>query len=452
MKNLDFEQFIGSFAFDGRLVEADIAGSVAHVQMLVKTNILKPADGKKIVSGLNSILKSIKSGWKLPKEEDIHYAVEKELIRRIGPVGGKMHMARSRNDQVALDLRIYLRQQTDEIIGLINEFLGIIVKKAEENIDVIMPGFTHLQPAQPVLAAHHLLAYGWMLQRDKERFADCRKRINISPLGSAALAGTSFKIDRHYTAKLLGFDAVTENSLDGVSDRDFAIEFVFCVSMIALHLTRFCEEIILWMNPELGYIKIADKFTSGSSIMPQKRNPDCAEVIRGKSGRIFGSLMAMLTIVKSLPLAYNRDLQEDKPPVFDACDNIKMCMEVMNEMTASMKFVKENTLSSIEKGFIAATEIADYLSRRDVPFREAHGVVRRIVKYCKENSKTLNELTLHEFNKLYPERYPIFKDDIYRHIDLKNVISVKSSYGGTSEKSVLKQIETFKKNMSGKKK
>ncbi|MCL1972953.1 MAG: argininosuccinate lyase [Endomicrobia bacterium] len=452
MKNLDFEQFMGSFSFDGRLAEADIAGSVAHVQMLMKTGILKSSDGRKIVSGLNSILKSIKSGWKLPKEEDIHFAVEKELIRRIGPVGGKMHMARSRNDQVALDLRIYLRQQADEIVGLINEFQNIIIKKAEDNIDVIMPGFTHLQPAQPVLAAHHLLAYGWMLQRDKERLEDCRKRINISPLGSAALAGTSFKIDRYYTAKLLGFDSITENSLDAVSDRDFAIEFVFCVSMISLHLTRFCEEIILWMNPELGYIKISDKFTSGSSIMPQKRNPDCAEVIRGKSGRIFGSLMAMLTIVKSLPLAYNRDLQEDKPPVFDACDNIKMCMEVMNEMAASMKFVKENTLRSIEKGFIAATEIADYLARKDVPFREAHGIVRRIVLYCKENSKTLNKLTLHEFNKLYPERYPIFEEDIYKYIDLKKVVSMKSSYGGTSEKSVLKQIENLKKKVPGKNK
>jgi argininosuccinate lyase len=452
MKNFDFEQFIGSFSFDGRLAEADITGSIAHVQMLVKTRILKPSDGKKIVSGLNSILKSLKNGWKLPKEEDIHFAVEKELIRRIGPVGGKMHTARSRNDQVALDLRIYLKQQTDDIIGLINEFQTVIIKKAEENTEVVMPGFTHLQPAQPVSAAHHLLAYGWMLQRDKERLQDCRKRMNVSPLGSAALAGTSFKIDRHYTAKLLGFAAVSENSLDGVSDRDFAIEFVFCASMIALHLTRFCEEIILWMNPEFGYIKIADKFTSGSSIIPQKRNPDCAEVIRGKSGRIFGDLMAMLTIVKSLPLAYNRDLQEDKPPVFDACDNIKMCMEVMNEMTSSIKFIKENTLSSIEKGFIAATEIADYLARKDVPFREAHGVVRRIVLYCKENSKTLNKLTLQEFNKLYPERYPIFKEDIYKYIDLKNVVSSKSSYGGTSGKSVSKQIEMLKKSIPGKKK
>jgi argininosuccinate lyase len=288
------------------------------------------------------------------------------------------------------------------------------------------------------------MAYAWMMQRDKERFYDCRKRINVSPLGSAALAGTSFKIDRHYTAKLLGFDGVCENSLDGVSDRDFAVEFTFCVSMLALHLTRFCEEIILWMNPEFDYVKIADKFTSGSSIMPQKRNPDCAEVIRGKSGRIFGDLTALLTIIKALPLTYNRDLQEDKPPVFDACDNIKMCMEVMNEMIAGMKFVKENTLKSMEKGFIAATEIADYLARRGVPFREAHGVVKQIVLYCVKNSKTLNELTLHEYNKFYPKLYPAFKTDIYKYINLKNIVEMKTSYGGTSRRSVEKQINSMK--------
>jgi argininosuccinate lyase len=451
MKNLDFEQFIGSFSFDGRLAEVDITGSIAHVEMLIKTKILKSVEGRKIIAGLHSILKSIKGGWKLPKEEDIHYAVEKELIRRIGLLGGKMHTARSRNDQVATDLRLYLRQETDNIIALIETFQKILVKKARENIDVIMPGFTHLQPAQPVLAAHHLAAYAWMMQRDKERFLDCRKRINILPLGSAALAGTSFKIDRKYSAKLLGFDGICENSLDAVSDRDFAIEFVFCLSTVALHLTRFCEEIILWMNPEFAYIKIADKFTSGSSIMPQKRNPDCAEVIRGKSGRIFGDLIALLTIVKSLPLAYNRDLQEDKPPVFDALDNTKLCMEVMNEMASSLHFIKENTLQSAEKGFIAATEIADYLARRDVPFREAHGVVKQIVVDCVKNSKTLNELTLADLNKFYPKRYPIFESDIFKYIDLKNIISVKTSEGGTSRASVLKQI-TALENLIGRKK
>jgi len=444
MKNIDFEQFIGSFSFDSRLAEADITGSVAHVEMLVKCKILKHADGTKIIAGLHSILKSLKSGWKLPKEEDIHYAVEKELIRRIGPVGGKMHTARSRNDQVATDLRLYLRSQTDEIVELINSFQKTIVRKAEENINVIMPGFTHLQPAQPVLASHHLLAYTWMLERDKERLLCCRKRINVMPLGSAALAGTSFKINRRIAAKLLGFDSVSQNSLDAVSDRDFAIEFAFCVSTIALHLTRFSEEIILWMNPEFGYIKIADKFTSGSSIMPQKRNPDCAEVIRGKSGRIFGDLLALLTIVKSLPLAYNRDLQEDKPPVFDAVDNIKLCLEVANEMTATLKFEKENTLRSTEKGFMAATEVADYLVRKDIPFREAHGVVKNIVEYCVKNCKNLSTLSLQEYNRFYPKKYPIFDDDIFKYVTPESIISKKTSEGGTSANSVKKQISLLK--------
>jgi argininosuccinate lyase len=253
------------------------------------------------------------------------------------------------------------------------------------------------------------------------------------PLGSAALAGTSFKIDRHYTAKLLGFKNISENSLDGVSDRDFAIEFIFCMSVISLHLTRFCEEIILWINPEFSYIVIDDKFTSGSSIVPQKRNPDCAEVIRGKSGRVFGDLMALLTIVKSLLLAYNRDLQEDKPPVFDAFDNVKMCLEVMNDMIASLKFVKENTLKSTEKGFIASTEIADYLARHNVPFRTAHGIVKEIVLYCKKYSKTLNELSIEEFNKFSP----IFKEDIFKYLDAKNIADMKVSYGSTSKKSVV---------------
>ena len=292
MEKFDFEQFIVSFSFDQRLCEADITGSIAHVKMLVKQKILSSSDGGKIISGLNSILKDILSGYELPKEEDVHYAVEKELIRRIGTLGGKMHTARSRNDQVAADLRLYLRKETDEIIKLLCSFQKILLAKAQKNIDVIMPSFTHLQPAQPVLASHYLLAYAFMFQRDNERFMDCRKRINVSPLGAAALAGTSFNIDRKYAAKLLGFENVCENSLDGVSDRDFAAEFLFCCSTAAVHLTRFCEEIILWLNPEFSYIKIDDKFTSGSSIMPQKRNPDCAEVIRGKAGRIFGDLFA----------------------------------------------------------------------------------------------------------------------------------------------------------------
>ncbi|MDR2066548.1 MAG: argininosuccinate lyase [Endomicrobium sp.] len=436
----DFEQFIGSFSFDNRLCEVDIIASIAHTKMLVKAKIISISDGNKIISGLNSILKDLQAGWLLPKEEDIHYAIERELIHRIGKVGGKMHTARSRNDQVATDLRIYIKQEIGTIKDIINSFQKVLIKKAEENIDVVMPGFTHLQPAQPILAAHHLLAYVWMLDRDKQRLLDCYKRTNILPLGSAALAGTSFPIDRSFTAKLLGFDSVSENSLDAVSDRDFAIEFVYCMSMISLHLTRFCEEIILWMNPEFAYISIDDKFTSGSSIMPQKRNPDCAEVIRGKSGRVFGDLLALLTIVKSLPLAYNRDLQEDKPPVFDASDNIKMSLEVMVEMIKTLKFIKENTLKSTEKGFIAATELADYLAKQGVPFRTAHGIVKDMLFYCQKNHKTLNELSLEEYNRFSS----IFKQDICDYLDSKNIANMKTSYGATSKKSIILQIKNIK--------
>ncbi|MDR3071766.1 MAG: argininosuccinate lyase [Endomicrobium sp.] len=439
----DYEHFIGSFSFDIRLAESDIVGSIAHAEMLTKTKIISTRDGKRIISGLKLILKDLKRGWKIPREEDIHYAVEKELIRRIGPVGGKLHTARSRNDQVATDLRIYLKQEIETVRDLINNFQKTLVEKASDNIDVIMPGFTHLQPAQPILAAHHLLAYAWMMQRNKDRLLDCYKRTDTLPLGSAALAGTSFKIDRQYLAKLLDFSNISENSLDAVSDRDFAIEFVFCVSMISLHLTKFCEEMILWLNPAFNYITIGAQFTSGSSIMPQKRNPDCAEVVRGKSGMIFGDLIALLTMAKSLPLAYNRDLQEDKLPVFDALDNIKTCLEVINKMTDSLKFVKDKTLKSAKKGFIAATEIADYLAKNNIPFRTAHGIVKDIVLYCQKNSKTLEELSLEEYNKFSP----MFKKDIFVHLDFENIISMKASYGGTSKKSILRQIENIKRNL-----
>lgn len=437
------DQFIGSFSFDGRLAEVDIIGSIAHTKMLVKTKIINNTDGKQIILGLTSILNEIRNGTKLGDEEDVHQAIEKELINRIGTVGGKMHTARSRNDQVVTSLRLYIKLQIKIVKKLINSFQKILVKKALDNIDVVIPGFTHLQPAQPILAAHHILAYAWMLQRDKERFTDCYKRTDILPLGSAALAGTSFNINRKYTAKLLGFQHISENSLDAVSDRDFAIELVFCLSLTALHLTRFCEEIILWMTPEFNYIKIDDKFTSGSSIMPQKRNPDCAEVIRGKSGRIFGDLIALLTIIKSLPLAYNRDLQEDKPPIFDALDNTKICLRVITDMISSLEFISEQTFKSTEKGFLAATEIADYLAKNNVPFRTAHGIVKDIVLYCKKRSKNLNELSIEEYNRFSK----IFKKDIFKYLDAKNIIKMKTSYGGTSKKSVLCQIRNIQQKL-----
>jgi argininosuccinate lyase len=434
---------MGSFSYDQRLAAADITGSIAHTKMLVKTKIIKASEGSKIIVGLNLILKDLNKGWKLPKEEDIHYAVEKELIRRIGAVGGKMHTARSRNDQVATDIRIYLKAEVKHICEFITSLQKTLVKKAEENIDVIMPGWTHLQPAQPILASHNLLAYVQMFQRDKERFCDCLKRIDILPLGSAALAGTSFKIDRMFSAKLLGFASVSENSLDSVSDRDFAAEFLFCCSLTSIHLTRFCEEIILWMNPEFGYITIDDKFTSGSSIMPQKKNPDCAEVVRGKSGRILGNLIALLTITKSLPLSYNRDLQEDKPPVFDSLDNVEMCLKILDDMVKTLKFNKEKTLESAQKGFMEATEIADYLARRNIPFRTAHGIVKQIVLYCLNNNKTLNQLSMEQFQKFSK----FFEKDLFKHLNLKNIISAKNSFGGTSKTAVLKQIKNIKQKL-----
>ena len=439
MKN--FQQFIGSFSFDQRLSRVDIEGSIAHVQMLVKTKIISFSDGKKIILGLKSILKDLSKGWTLPVEEDIHFAIEKELIRRIGAVGGKMHTARSRNDQVATDLRLYLRKESLIIFDMLTNFQKVLIQKAQRNIDVIIPGYTHLQPAQPIIASHYLLAYCWMMQRDKERFVDCLKRINIMPLGSAALAGTSFKIDRKCTAKLLNFIRPCENSLDGVSDRDFCAEFIFVLSLISVHLSKLAEEIIVWSSVEFNFIHIDDKFTSGSSIMPQKRNPDTAEVIRGKTGRVFGDLMTMLTIMKGLPLAYNRDLQEDKPPVFDATDTIKLCLEVITDIVASITFKKEKTLKSTERGFLQATEIADYLARKNVPFRTAHGVVQQIVHYCIDNNKTLPELSIDEYKKFSKN----IEKDLYKYIDVKNIVNAKTSLGGTSRKSILKQISELKK-------
>lgn len=436
----NFEQFIGSFSFDNRLAESDIDGSVAHTMMLVKTKIISAGDGNKIIRGLKSILKDLQKGWRLPQEEDIHFAVEKELIRRIGAVGGKMHTARSRNDQVATDLRLYVRKEINDIIEMIKSFQTVLVEKAEESIDVIMPGYTHLQPAQPVIGSHHLLAYAWMMERDMQRLSDCLKRTNVMPLGSAALAGTSFKIDRKYTAKLLGFDAVSDNSLDAVSDRDFAGEYIFALSMIAMHLSKLSEEIIVWSSVEFNFIKIDDKFTSGSSIMPQKRNPDCAEIIRGKAGRVFGDLIAIMTIMKALPIAYNRDLQEDKPPVFDATDTVKLCLGVIIDLMKTFSFKKDKTLKSTEKGFLQATEIADYLARKNIPFRTAHGIVKNIVNYCIKNDKTLDSLSVDEY-QMFSE---IINKDIYSFIAVKNIVDAKTSYGGTSKKSVLKQISDLK--------
>lgn len=439
MKN--YESFIGSFAFDKRLAPYDIEGSMAHVKMLVKCRIIPASNGTKIIKGLDAMLAGIKRGVSLPKAEDVHFAVEKELIRKIGPVGGKMHTARSRNDQVALDMRLYLKAETAEIIGLLNKLGLAILGTSQKNIKSVMPGYTHLQPGQPVLFSHHLLAYGWMIARDVERLKDCLKRINVMPLGSAALAGTSFPIDRGYVAKLLGFDSVSGNSIDAVSDRDFALEFLSSLSIISMHLSRYAEELVLWSSEEFGFIRLSDEFTSGSSIMPQKRNPDCAEIVRAKSGRVYGDLLTLLTIMKSLPLAYNRDMQEDKPPVFDAVDSIKMCLDITAGMTASMKINSAKMKLSLDRGYQSATELADYLSRKGLPFRAAHGIVKDMVAYCIKNNLKLNELSLSELKRFSS----LFSEDAKKMADPALAVEAKTSQGGTSLNSVKSQINSLGK-------
>ena len=437
MKNHD--DFIGSFSFDKRLAPYDIEGSIAHVKMLIKCRIIPASDGEKIIAGLNAMLVKINRGVSLPKAEDVHFAVEKELIKKIGPVGGKTHTARSRNDQVALDIRLYLKAETEQILVLIQKLQSAIALAAQKNIKAVMPGYTHLQPAQPVLFSHHLLAYGWMFSRDVARLKDCLKRMNILPLGSAALAGTSFPIDRKYVAKLLGFESISENSIDAVSDRDFAVEFVAALSISSMHLSRLAEELVLWSSEEFGFIRISDEFTSGSSIMPQKRNPDCAEIVRGKTGRVYGNLLALLTIMKSLPLAYNRDMQEDKPPVFDAVDSVKACLEITEGMISSMKINSLRMKISLGRGFLSATELADYLSKKGIPFRTAHGIVRNIVLYCAKKGITMKELSLDElksFSKL-------FGADAGTITDPELAVKAKSSHGGTSPASVNDQIKAF---------
>ena len=432
---------IDSFPFDYRLAPHDIEGSVAHVRMLVKQRIIPAADGRRILRGLAAIAADIKKGKHIPPAEDIHYAIERELIRRIGPVGGKMHTARSRNDQVALDLRLYASERIRSIGVLIAGVQKSIVSLAEKNQTVIMPGYTHMQPAQPVLFAHHILAYGWMFQRDRERLADCLKRVLALPLGSAALAGTSFPIDRAYVAGLLGFDTVSDNSMDAVSDRDFAIEFMSAISITAMHLSRLCEELVIWTSAEFGFVRLADEFTSGSSIMPQKRNPDVAEIIRGKTGRIYGSLLALLTLMKGLPLAYNRDMQEDKPPVFDAVDSITASLEAMAPMLASMEVASAAMARSAGYGYTAATELADYLVRKGQPFRQAHGAVKALVGYCIKSGKQFRELSDAELRRFSP----LLGRDALEFVEPEAIVSRKMSAGGTSPASVKKQISKLKK-------
>ena len=430
--------FNSSIAFDARMYRHDIQGSIAHATMLGDCGIISKEDSKTIIEGLTAILADLDSG-KLefdPNAEDIHMFVEAELTKRYGDVGKRLHTSRSRNDQVALDLRLYLRDEIKEIRGLVEKLCAVLVKLAEQHTETVLPGYTHLQRAQPVTFAHHLLAYVQMLLRDLGRLDDTARRMNECPLGSGALAGTTYHIDREETASLLGFDAPMANSLDGVSDRDYCIELANTLSIIMMHLSRFSEEIILWCSWEFKFIELDDAFTTGSSIMPQKKNPDVTELIRGKTGRVYGDLNTLLVMMKGLPLAYNKDMQEDKEAIFDAVDTLELCLKTITPMLDTMKTLPANMRRAAAKGFINATDCADYLTKKGMPFRDAYKLTGCMVSDCIAADKTLEELTLTQFQTYSP----LFGADIYDAIDLVHCCEGRTSYGGPSAASVEKQI------------
>jgi len=425
--------YLASIPFDQRLYRQDIEGSIAHVKMLAKQGIIANSDAEAIIKGLSSIRGEIEQGkfqFK-PELEDIHMNVEARLFEKIGDVAGKLHTARSRNDQIALDLRLFAREEILKTIDKIKALQSSLVQLAEANKDVIMPGYTHLQQAQPVLLAHHLLAYFEMFQRDKERFHDCFKRVDVLPLGSGALAGVAHAIDRDFVARELGFSKVSTNSLDAVSDRDFVIEFEATAALTMMHLSRLAEEIILWSSSEFGFIEIGEAYTTGSSIMPQKKNPDVAELARGKTGRVYGNLMGILTAMKALPLAYNRDMQEDKEGLFDTVDTLHSSLEVFAEMVKTIKLNAKRARDAIKKDYILATDLADYLVKRGVPFREAHGVVAKLSEYAINKGKSFHELSLREYNNFSP----LFNEEVY-DIILESSIAARNVIGGTSPQQV----------------
>lgn len=436
------EQYTESISFDKRLWKYDIEGSIAHAEMLSKQGIISKKDAEKIIKGLKEIYEEIKRGKFVFKEEleDIHMNIEAALIEKIGDIGGRLHTARSRNDQVALDIRLYLRDEIKEIISSLKNLETLLIDISERNLGLIMPGYTHLQRAQPVLLSHHLMAYAHMFDRDRMRFIDCLKRLNVLPLGACALAGTTFPTDRHYIAKKLGFDSVSENSMDSVSDRDFLLEFLSCACIFMMHISRMAEELIIWSSEEFSFIEISDSFTTGSSIMPQKKNPDVAELMRGKTGRVYGNLISLLTIMKGLPLTYNRDMQEDKEPVFDTVDTIKKTLLVLIQMLPEIKFNKERMIHLAGQSYSTATDVAEYLVQKGVPFRTAHEITGRIVKYCIDKKIGLSDLSLSEYRSFSDK----IKDDIYKFITVEESIRRKNSYGGTSHEEVKRQIKRFK--------
>ncbi len=437
------DDFNSSIRFDHKMYKQDIIGSTAHAKMLAKQNIISQDDCDKIIEGLLFILDDIESG-KLDFDmsaEDIHMFIESELTARIGEAGKRLHTARSRNDQVALDIRMYLRDESEKVVELLCKLVSVIADKAEDGKEMIVPGYTHLQRAQPISFGHHLLAYAQMFIRDITRVRDAVKRMNVSPIGSCALAGTTYNTDRAFEAGLLGFDSVSENSIDGVSDRDFCVELMSAFALIMMHLSRFSEEIILWSSWEFKFVELDDAYTTGSSIMPQKKNSDMAELVRGKTGRVYGDLMALLTTLKGLPLAYNKDMQEDKEAMFDSLETVIMCLEIFAPMLATMRLKKDNMYKAAEDGFINATDLADYLTKKGVPFRSAYKITGEIVAECIEKKTVLDALPL----DAYKAHSEVFESDLYDEISLRTCVEKRISHGGTGFSSVERQIGSVRK-------
>lgn len=440
--------FNASISIDSKMYLEDITGSLAHAKMLAECGIISKQDGEEIEKGLKSILSDIEEG-KLEisdKAEDIHSFIEGELTERIGAAGKKLHTARSRNDQVAVDIRLFLRSRIDEISEELKILIATIADIAEENYDAVAPGYTHLQRGQPITFGHQLCAYAQMLLRDLDRLSDCRRRMNVSPLGSCALAGTTYPINRHLTAELLGFTSPCLNSIDGVSDRDFAVELAADIALISAHLSRFSEEVILWCSREFGFIELDDAYSTGSSIMPQKKNPDIAELVRGKTGRIYGNLTTLLTMLKALPLAYNKDMQEDKEAIFDSVDTVIHCISLFGAMLRTMRVNRENMRRAAAEGFINATDCADYLTKKGVPFREAYKITGQIVAFCIDNTLTLETMSLEDY-RVFSE---IFDEDIYEAIDLDVCVSKRTSFGGTAPNEVKARIADIRNALNQK--
>jgi len=435
--------FNSSLSFDKRLFMYDIQGTVAHAKMLGKQNIIPTADVEKIIEGLEKILADIQGGTLIidGNAEDIHSFIETELTHRIGDAGKRVHTARSRNDQVCLDMRMYVRDEIFKIHVALLNLLTVLTDTAKAHVDTIMPGFTHLQKAQPITLAHHCLAYVQMFIRDFERLEDCRKRVNVMPLGSGALAGTVYPIDREFVAKELGFAVITQNSLDAVSDRDFCMEFAFCLSLIMTHLSRFCEEIILWANDAFAFIEIDDKYATGSSIMPQKKNPDMAELIRGKTGRVYGALTTLFTALKGLPLAYNKDMQEDKEAVFDAADTVLACLDIFIKMFATLTFKKDKMYAAAKGGYTNATDAADWLVQKGMPFREAHEIVGRLVLYAIDKKKNIEDLVLADLQAISP----VFDNSFYAAVQIETSVNARNITGGPAKAATKKAIQYAQK-------